>query len=297
MATIDLYPDTITRTSNAKVEFNYTWNKQMILETGWNYFFKEEKWFTKGLIHFSKFPDLYYGIGTNTVDSNRLSFSSNRFLVDVSALKKIKPFVLIGIEFRYFNYSRLTTNSTAFSELTPGQSTGVGIVFLLDKRDALLTPTKGHYFNFTNNCNFSNQTYTKHSVDFRIYKTWKKTTLSSRFYSEFTNNTPPFFDYAFLGGDKFLRGFYFGRFRDKNLSTLQTELRFPVFWRIGLSTFGGISNLFPAFNQFDISGSKFNAGIGLRFLVDKKEGTNLRFDYAIGSGKNSGFYISFGESF
>jgi hypothetical protein len=35
----------------------------------------------------------------------------------------------------------------------------------------------------------------------------------------------------------------------------------------------------------------------LRFLVDKKEGTNLRFDNAIGSGKNSGFYISFGESF
>ena len=43
--TLDLYKDSLTRTSNAKVEFNYTWNKQSILEAQWSYFFKEEKWF------------------------------------------------------------------------------------------------------------------------------------------------------------------------------------------------------------------------------------------------------------
>jgi len=42
---------------------------------------------------------------------------------------------------------------------------------------------------------------------------------------------------------------------------------------------------------------KPNAGVGLRFRVDKKERTNLRFDYAIGRVDQSGFYISFGESF
>ncbi len=42
---------------------------------------------------------------------------------------------------------------------------------------------------------------------------------------------------------------------------------------------------------------KPNAGVGLRFLVDKNERTNLRFDYAIGQDGQKGFYISFGESF
>lgn len=42
---------------------------------------------------------------------------------------------------------------------------------------------------------------------------------------------------------------------------------------------------------------KPNAGVGLRFLVDKNENTNLRFDYAVGVQNQSGFYISFGESF
>jgi hypothetical protein len=42
---------------------------------------------------------------------------------------------------------------------------------------------------------------------------------------------------------------------------------------------------------------KWNAGMGLRFLVDKQDRTNLRFDYAVGQDGNRGFYFSFGESF
>jgi hypothetical protein len=34
--------DSLTRSSNAKLEFVYTWNKQMIFETDWNYFFPAE---------------------------------------------------------------------------------------------------------------------------------------------------------------------------------------------------------------------------------------------------------------
>lgn len=48
--TLDFYRDTLTRISNAKLEFNYTWRKQMIFEAGWNYFFREEKWYTQGTI-------------------------------------------------------------------------------------------------------------------------------------------------------------------------------------------------------------------------------------------------------
>ncbi len=49
--------DTSARTSNYKLEINYTWNKRMIIETGWNSFLKGEKWFTKGLLHYYRYPD------------------------------------------------------------------------------------------------------------------------------------------------------------------------------------------------------------------------------------------------
>ncbi|HKJ78497.1 MAG TPA: hypothetical protein VKA10_03135, partial [Prolixibacteraceae bacterium] len=47
--TIKNLTDTLTRTSNADFEFNYTWNKQVIIETGWNYFTPGEEWFSTGL--------------------------------------------------------------------------------------------------------------------------------------------------------------------------------------------------------------------------------------------------------
>jgi len=87
--TINMYRDSLTRTSNAKFEINYTWNKQVILESEWNYFFREEKWFTKGRIHYSKYPDLYYGIGSNTSESDKVSFDSRRFIFEASLLKNI----------------------------------------------------------------------------------------------------------------------------------------------------------------------------------------------------------------
>jgi len=99
----------------------------------------------------------------------------------------------------------------------------------------------------------------------------------------------------FWGGDKFVRGYNYGRYRDKNLSSIQTEFRLPLVWKFGIATFGGISNLFA--NNFKINDSKYNCGLGLRFLVDKHDKTNLRLDYAVGNDGNSGFYISFGESF
>lgn len=55
--------------------------------------------------------------------------------------------------------------------------------------------------------------------------------------------------------------------------------------------------IYEKVNNIENESFKPNAGVGLRFLVDKSEGTNLRIDYAIGAHNQSGFYISFGESF
>jgi hypothetical protein len=80
--------DSLTRSSNAKLEFVYTWNKQMIFETDWNYFFPAEKWFTKGWLHYSKYPDLYYGIGFDTPEAQANSTSKVTGLSLMSDVQK-----------------------------------------------------------------------------------------------------------------------------------------------------------------------------------------------------------------
>lgn len=298
--TFNMYNDSITRISNAKIEFNYTQNKQFILESDWNYFFKDEKWFTKGKIHYSKYPDFYYGVGNNTPDSNKLLYDSNRFVFEASLLKRIGNKLFTGVNIKYIDYTNVSYEETtlSYSELVSSSTFGIGYSLLKDSRNSILTPTKGVYFYANIGYSSGNDEYTEATLDLRYYKTWKdKYTLALRFLNDFNFGTPTFYDYAFLGGDKNVRGYTYGRYRDNNLTTVQTEFRMPIVWRFGLAAFGGMSNVYPKINEMKFDEYKYNYGFGLRFLVDKKDNTFLRFDYAIGENGNDGFYVSFGESF
>jgi len=296
--TFNLFKDSLTRTSNAKFEFNYTWNKQLILDMEWNYFFKEEKWFTKGKLQYSDYPDFYYGVGSNTPESNKVLYNSKRIVFEANLLKKVGSKFFLGPNVRYINYYNVSyTGVLSYTELADNYTFGVGLTLLRDTRDNLLTPEKGFYFNFIAGYNFTKFKGGQTTIDLRYYKTWaEKFTWANRLISEFNFGNPPFYDYAFLGGDQFVRGYDYGRYRDKNLTSWQTELRLSLIWKFGMAAFGGLSNLYNASN-FSLENTKPNYGLGLRFLVDKHDKTNLRLDYAIGNGENSGFYISFGESF
>lgn len=300
--TLDFYRDTLTRTSNAKLEFNYTWRRQVILEAGWNYFFKQEKWYTQGTLQYSKFPDYYYGIGEGTNDDAQVLYQSNRMVADVNLLKNIHRKFFIGPRLRYINYYALSYDTAMHyhAELVDANITGGGFTALKDSRDNLLNPGSGTYLELTNTYNGSSAIplYSKLLADARGYKTIRpNVVIAGRFLNEFTFGNPPFYDYSLLGGDKKVRGVYFGRFRDKNLSTLQAEARFKVVWRLGAAVFGGISKLYPEFNMLSFNNIKPNYGAGIRFLIDRKQNINLRFDYALAGDGQDGFYVSFGESF
>lgn len=294
--------DTLTRSSNAKIEFNYTWNKQLILETGWNYFLPNEEWFTRGLLHYSKYPDLYYGIGYDTPESNEFSFQSNRLILNLDLLRNLKNDLFLGLGLNYTSYDKMKylSDSLYYPELKNENNFGLKLIFLKDSRNNILSPSKGNYFEFNNVFSFSSSFYVKTNVDYRHYLGFgkdKKHTLAGRFYHSGIFGDPPFYDYSKIGGDKYVRGYFLGRFREKNISSVQLEIRNHLFWRLGIATFGGISMMYEKFAMIENESVKPNFGLGLRFLVDKKENTNLRIDYAVGANNQSGFYISFGESF
>lgn len=298
--TFNIHNDSATRTSNAEVEFNYTWNKQLILEAGWNYFSKQEKWFTQGLIHYSKFPDLYYGIGPATPETNKVVFNSNRFVLETAVLKRTGKKIFSGLHVKYINYAAVSapTGNIKYTELASSSTFGLGCTVLKDTRNNLLTPTSGMYVYGNCSYNISQSNYPQFTLDVRYYITGKKKfTWANRLINDWSLGTPPFYDYAFLGGDKLVRGYYFGRYRDNHLCAWQTEFRLPVVGRLGLATLGGLSALYSAQHPIAWQHLRYNYGVGIRFKVDKKENTNLRFDYAIGHHPNSGFYVSFGESF
>tara|TARA_B100000508_G_scaffold141079_1_gene146084 strand:+ start:57330 stop:58406 length:1077 start_codon:yes stop_codon:yes gene_type:complete len=296
--TLDLYQDSMTRTSNAKIEFNYTLRNQIILESEWNYFFKEEQWFSQGLLHFSRYPDLYYGVGPSTETSAELLFESNRVNLRGGLYRKIGNHLFTGGALRYTNYSRVISDSLiTFNELRQRENLGISGALFYDHRNNLLNASTGAYFRTDLEYNLSNTDYTLLSIDLRKYHTFKYGfVLAGRMYNRFAFGTPTFYDYSVLGGDDYVRGYFYGRYRDKHLSTLQIEMRTPLLWRVGLALISGVSSLYPDPAAFGAV-IRPNYGAGIRFLVDKKDNINLRFDYVVGNDQNSGFYISFGESF
>ena len=293
--------DTTTRSSNAEIEFNYTWNKQVIIESGWNYFTPGEKWFSSGLIHYSKYPDLYYGIGFDTPASNEVNFESNRVNLDFNLLRNIKKNNFVGAGLNYTSFNNIKfVNENEDSPVHDKSNFGIKAIYLHDSRNNILSPSKGNYFEFSNSFNLSSSNYSKTAADYRRYLSLGEDdahVFAGRFYQESIWGNPPFYDYAKVGGDEYVRGYYLGRFRDKNLSLLQLEYRALLFWKIGVATFGGVAMIYDKLSNIQSESFKPNAGLGLRFLVDEDENTSLRIDYAVGAGGQSGFYISFGESF
>jgi len=100
-----------------------------------------------------------------------------------------------------------------------------------------------------------------------------------------------------LGGAASMRGYYLGRYRDKDMITLQAEYRWvPVLWRLGLAAFAGLSDVAPTLGGFDLGNFKYSYGLGLRFVIDPKQRLHLRLDF--GFGKNSsGIYFTAAEAF
>ena len=163
--------------------------------------------------------------------------------------KQLGNKIFVGGGLRYTNYASVKTEDVnQFSELNDAKNIGVAASIFQDQRNNLLNATTGHYAAVNIVHNFSSTNYTKVQLDLRKYFSFKnKIVLSTRLYNSAILGTPNFYDYSIMGGDEFVRGYFYGRFRDKNLSTLQTEIRSPYLWRFGLAAIGGISTLYDNF--------------------------------------------------
>jgi hypothetical protein len=115
-----------------------------------------------------------------------------------------------------------------------------------------------------------------------------------------TGGQSPFYLLPTLGSDEMMRGYYNGRYRDRNFIAGQTELRYRICNRIGIVGFLGAGEV--AHNNFSINTLKPNYGSGIRYFFDTEKGLSIRADYGIGKKvagevRQSGFYIGLGQAF
>jgi len=288
----------------------YTLNNQYKFVVNSDLFFGNSGWrdFTQFII--LSFPSFYYGIGNDTKidDKCLVTFQQKEFMnvIGYNFYKKIyASFIYRYKNYTKIEYSNVDNNSCTSQDSTlaenEGVQSGIGVLLYNEARDNNINAHKGSYLSVafvTYHHNFGSKfNYSYFLLDYRKYfPLAEKVTLAAQFYSEVNFGDVPIQSLALMGGDQKMRGIYLGRYRDKLMTVVQTEIRFPIYWIMSGVAFAGLGEVAPSFNSYSSHGIKWSAGAGLRLMVDSVHKANIRFDYGI-SKDQSFFFFGFGEAF
>jgi outer membrane protein assembly factor BamA len=137
--------------------------------------------------------------------------------------------------------------------------------------------------------------------DFRYFHPiGKKNVLAIQSIGQFTLGDAPFNQYALMGGEMMMRGYYLGRFRDKNYTSLQTEFRMlpvPFAKKFGFAVFASSGIVFDKASTITPEYFKYAGGAGIHYLLFPKKDVWTRIDFAVNSEGGNGFYLFIGCAF
>jgi len=301
--------DKKARTSNTQFQVVRTFNQQTLLRLSADIFTSEERLFIHYYSGYKKYLDRFYGLGPNSLESNREDFSFSSWVTAISILGKVAPGVFTGLNLRHqamYSIAPLETNGALLSGLIQGSTgsntIGFGPEFRFDTRDNVMSPLQGSFmsaiFRYNPKMNAANPTYQTYLLDLRHYlpvgagHVW-----ANRFFNQNQTGSPPFRELGLVGGSDLVRGYFQGRYRDKSISALETEMRFHVWKMLGATVFTSAFQVGPTPSSLLQNRWKGAYGGGLRIFVNQKERIVLRMDVARTFEGHMAFYLDLNESF
>jgi len=271
----------------------------------------KDRFFLLGRIFWQQFPLFYYGVGPNTEESNNILINSNNLKIRQRLLTKIKGQFYLGIEADLQRLSNVSTSDDpgAFGfentlGLNGSTNLGLGIGMVYDTRHNVLNVRDGFFaelgFLRSDETWGSDFNFSSFFVESRVYRpVGEKQVFAAHVYGSFSQGDVPFNQLALLGGETLMRGYYTGRYRDRNFIGTQVEYRWlplPFSKRFGATVFGGLGNVAPEISKFAFSNTVWSAGFGGRFLIFPRKDVFTRVDIGF-TEEGSGFYLFIGEAF
>lgn len=292
--------------SNASVYSNMTTGGFFMVGLRGNHIFPHERFQLDYKLNLSTFSTQYWGMGYDNADNNgnETDYRRNKINAMARFMIKLAPKTYMG---PFVNYRLVQARSVNpdFSYLWEGQDKTVrsytaGVSFTYDSRDFMLNATRGVFLQidqtFTPRC-FGNGKYNFSSTEgtFSAYgKLWKGAVLAGELHSMFNYGHTPWALMAEIGTNDRMRGYYAGRYNDKNLIEGQIELRQHIKGRSGVVAWVAAANAFPNFDHFNWRKTLPNGGVGYRWEFKKR--INIRIDYGF-TRKGGGFIFNINEAF
>jgi len=314
---LSFYTDTVhhnTRVSNIFGYATLTTKGQNRLSLSSSYWVPQNAFHYSAAISYINFPSDFYGIGNNTRLVNQDLVDEKRVKFNFNGEKLLGNDIYIGFVSGGFNYSEEDNNPMGIFNTSPavenrngGASVYIGPSFIYDSRNNNTYTTRGviisAYYNMMQGI-LSNNNYLGgfFNIEYsQFFLLNKKLVLGLDIQEQsLTGGQSPFYLLPALGSDEMMRGYYNGRYRDRNLIAGQTELRFRLSERIGIVGFLGTGEV--AHTNFTLAQLKPNYGGGLRYFFDVEKGLSIRLDYGVGQkpageARESGVYIGLGQAF
>jgi outer membrane protein assembly factor BamA len=307
--------DTLNRSSNFSLMTSVSTKKQYNFTLRNDIYTRQNKFHLMGELIFRRNPFNFYGIGNKTHHADENKLLEKQFKILLEAEKSLIPYTYTGVSIGYENYSYTDRGNGGIFATNPnihGKNGGdlvyIGASQSYDTRNSNNYPTKGFFGRITYQYApqfFSSNEFNTSQIKITVSNFWP---LANRlvlgvngFYHTVQSRNTPFYLLPQLGNDEMMRGYYRGRYRDENLITAQTELRYRFTNRFGLVAFAGAGRVF-ANGDFSLKYFKPTYGGGGRYFFDPAKGLSVRLDYGIGEKpphekRQSGFYISLAEAF
>ncbi|MHA2811201.1 BamA/TamA family outer membrane protein [Vibrio campbellii] len=248
-------------------------------------------------------PGYYWGIGSHAAenDDNKVQYEGQRLQLSPKIAVEVAPNTYAKLGWQWQSFSKVdgVDGDILPSEVADATSSGVLVGMEYDTRDFEPNPMRGQFLDIewiaNRNSLGSDEDYDNLVANYRLYQQWSDTTIvAMEVYSQSIFGDALWFDYAQLGDDQRMRGYYQGQYRDKHQLSTQVEIRHTIAGRHGVVGWLGAGNIAPTYHDLFESSWLPTVGVGYRFAF--KARINVRVDLGVGK-DSTGFYFQINEAF
>ncbi|CAK6711661.1 Outer membrane protein/protective antigen OMA87 [Vibrio harveyi] len=266
-------------------------------------YLKNDKVRLLGEAWISHTPGYYWGIGSQAAENenNKVQYEGQRLQLSPKIAVEVAPNTYAKLGWQWQSFSKVdgVDGDILPSEVADATSSGVLVGMEYDTRDFEPNPMRGQFLDIEWIANRdslgSDEDYDNLVANYRVYQQWSDTTIiAMEVYSQSIFGDAPWFDYAQLGDDQRMRGYYQGQYRDKHQLSTQVEIRHTIAGRHGVVGWLGAANIAPTYHDLFKSSWLPTVGVGYRFAF--KARINVRVDLGVGK-DSTGFYFQINEAF
>ena len=299
--------DTISKPSKISEVITFSTKGRINFSVSTELIFKQNKYMILAYFNYKKQPEYIFGIGNNVTKDGSEQVQAERVKFFGTSMVRVKKDFYVGIPIDISSYFNIRTDSNSYlirnniAGVKGGFTFGTGFAAAYDNRENRYNPQQGTYLMgiLVYHPEFlSAYEFTHFELDARKYfNPWLKHVIALQATTNYNGGNTPFYELAMMGGEKQMRGYYLGAYRDKVLVDAQVEYRAPIWNIFGIVGWAGTGRVSDSYSKLSLNGWKLSYGGGLRIRVDSKHDTNLRIDFGFGRDGIKGTYFSFAEAF